>query len=218
MEDQAFITRLRNGDEAAYREMITLRHAGLVRLAKSFCRSQASAEEVVQDAWVTVLTNLDTYSGAAPLRAWIAGIVVNKARQRAVRDDRIRPFSDLTVTGSDGDDDNVDADRFGGDGSWTSPPMPWDGITPEREIGGREMLAIASEALETLPPTQKAVVLLRDVEQRDPDEICRILEISEGNMRVMLHRGRARIRAAVERHAAPRQVRERSLGKSTRVA
>lgn len=218
MEDQAFITRLRNGDEVAYREMITQRHAGFIRLAKSFCRNQATAEEVVQDAWVTVLTNLESYSGSAPLRAWIAGIVVNKARQRAVRDSRIRPFSDLTMAGPDGDDDDVDADRFGGDGSWTSPPMPWDGITPEREIGGREMLAIASAALETLPPTQKAVVLLRDVEQQEPEEICRILEISEGNMRVMLHRGRARIRAAVERHTAPVPQRERSLGKSSRIA
>lgn len=213
MEDQAFITRLRNGDEAAYRELIKLRHAGLVRLAKSFCRNQATAEEVVQDAWLIVLTSLDSYSGSAPLRAWIAGIVVNKARQRAMRDSRIRPFSDLIVADPDGDDDDVDADRFGGDGSWTAPPMPWDGITPEREIGGREILAIAAEALETLPPTQKAVILLRDVEQQEPAEICRILDISEGNMRVMLHRGRARIRAAVERHAAPQPQPKRSLDK-----
>lgn len=218
MEDQAFVARLRNGDEGAYRQMINLRHGGLVRLAKSFCRNHATAEEVVQDAWVTVLTSLDAYSGAAPLRAWIAGIVVNKARQRAVRDSRISPFSDLAVAGSEGDDDDVDADRFGGDGSWTSPPAPWDGITPEREVGGREMLAIASAALETLPPTQKAVLLLRDVEQQDPEEICRILDISEGNMRVMLHRGRARIRAAVERHMVPQPRQKPVLGKAARLA
>lgn len=203
MEDQAFVKRLRDGDEAAYRALINLRHAGLVRLARSFCGNHATAEEVVQDTWVAVLTSLDTYSGTAPLRSWIAGIVVNKARKRAVRDDRVRPFSDFAITTADGEDDDVDADRFAGDGTWAVPPAPWDGLTPERQVGSRQLLAIAAEALETLPPMQKAVVLMRDVEQLEVEEICGILEISEGNLRVMLHRGRAKIRAAVERRAAP---------------
>jgi RNA polymerase sigma-70 factor (ECF subfamily) len=208
MEDQALVTRLRRGDEAAFREIVSLRHAGLVRLARSFCRSHATAEEVVQDAWITVFTNIESYAGTAPLRSWIAGIVVNKARQRAARDGRVRLFSELATIGAEGDEDDVDADRFNADGGWASPPMPWDGITPERTLAGREMLAIASAALEALPPAQKSVVLLRDVEQQDPSEICRILEISEGNMRVLLHRGRARIRAAVERHAIPKPQRQ----------
>jgi len=203
MEDQAFVTRLRNGDEVAYRALVNLRHAGLVRLAKSFCGNRATAEEVVQDTWVAVLTSLDTYSGTAPLRSWIAGIVVNKARKRAVRDDRVRPFSDFAIATADREVDDVDADRFAGDGTWAVPPAPWDGLTPERQVGSRQLLTIAAEALETLPPMQKAVILLRDAEQQEPEEICRILEISQGNMRVMLHRGRARIRAAVERRTAP---------------
>lgn len=202
MEDAAFIARLQNGDEAAYRDLVGRRHSGLVRLAQSFCGTRATAEEVVQETWVTVLTNLDTYSGISPFGAWLAGIVVNKARQRAVRDSRVRNFSDMAVATADGDDGDVDADRFGGDGSWTSPPMPWDGITPEREVGDRQLLALAAEAIESLPPSQKAVVLLRDVEGQDPAEICRILGISEGNMRVMLHRGRARLRAIIERASA----------------
>jgi len=93
MDDPAYLVRLRAGDEAAYRELVRRHHAGFVRLARVFCRAHATAEEVVQDAWIAVLTGLDGYSGEAPLKAWITGIVVNKARTRAMRDGRRRDLA-----------------------------------------------------------------------------------------------------------------------------
>lgn len=202
MEDPRYIQRLRDGDQAAYRDLVRRHHTGFVRLARVFCRIHATAEEVVQDTWIAVLTGIGGYSGDAPLKAWISGIVVNKARSRAVRDGRIRSFSDFA--GHDDQDANgLDPERFTANGAWAEPPAPWDGLTPEREASDRELLGHLAEAIETLPEAQRAVVLLRDVEGVEPAEICRMLEITEGNLRVLLHRARTRLRAAVEARVAP---------------
>lgn len=197
-EGSGLVDRLRDGDEAAYREVVRLHHAGLVRLAQAFCGVRATAEEVVQDAWVAVFTGIDGYVGAAPLRSWIAGIVVNLARKRGVRDGRMRSFSDLAWQEAADGAPAPDSERFRADGAWADPPTPWDGLTPEREVGGRQMLEHLAVAVEALPPAQRAVVLLCDVEGHDAAEVCRMLDITHGNMRVLLHRARARLRARME--------------------
>jgi RNA polymerase sigma-70 factor (ECF subfamily) len=201
-EDAAFVARLRAGDQNAYRALVRRHHTGFVRLARVFCRVHATAEEVVQDAWIAVLTGIDGYSGEAPLKAWISGIVVNKARSRAVRDGRMRSFSDFARAGDD-DATGLDPERFTANGAWAEPPAPWDGLTPEREAADRELLAHLSTEIEALPEAQRAVVLLRDVEGLEPAEICRMLDISDGNLRVLLHRARARLRAAIEARLVP---------------
>lgn len=198
MEDSAFIDRLRAGDEGAYRELVRRHHMSLVRLARTFCRTHATAEEVVQETWITVVTALDTYSGLAPFKSWLAGIVVNKARTRAVRDGRVLSFSDLAQADDSADGAGFDLERFASSGAWLDPPLPWDGVTPEREVAGRQLLEHLADALETLPPAQKAVVLLRDVEGLESVEIARVLEITEGHLRVLLHRARTRLRALLE--------------------
>lgn len=197
-EDSGLVDRLRRGDEAAYREVVRLHHAGLVRLAQAFCGVRATAEEVVQDAWVAVFTGIEGYVGAAPLRSWIAGIVVNLARKRGVRDGRMRSFSDLARQEAADGVSAPDSDRFRADGGWADPPAPWDGLTPEREVGGRQMLEHLAAAVEALPPAQRAVVLLCDVDGHDTAEVCRMLGITHGNMRVLLHRARTRLRARME--------------------
>jgi len=193
-----FMERLRAGDALAFRSLVTQHHTALVRLARSFCRIEATAEEVVQDAWLAVVTGLDSFSGAAPLRSWIAAIVVNKARTRAVRDARMRSFSDLQ-SGFDGDGGTgFDLDRFAHSGAWIDPPLPWQGVTPERIVAGRQLIAHLSDHLDRLPANQRAAVLLRDVQGLDPKEVCAVLDIAEGHLRVLLHRARTRLRAAME--------------------
>lgn len=202
-EDKAFVERLRAGDERAYRELVRRHHGSLVRLAKVFCYLQASAEEVVQDSWLAMVTKLDTYSGEAPLRSWICGIVVNKARTRAKRDGRMRSFSEFIREGDEDGETGLDLDRFASGGVWTDPPLPWDGITPEREVAGRQLVEHLAVALEKLPPAQRAVVLMRDVEGVAPEQICQMLDTSEANLRVLLHRARTKLRAAMEAVVAP---------------
>lgn len=202
-DDGDLAARLREGDAAAYRTVVRLHHARLVRLAHAFCGVRATAEEVVQDAWVVVLTGIDGYSGQAPLRAWIAGIVVNLARKRAVRDGRIRSFSDLVRQELGEDGPALDPERFQASGAWADPPVPWDGVTPEREVSGRQLLEHLGAAVEALPPSQRAVVLLCDVEGHDAAEVCRMLDITPGNLRVLLHRARARLRTRLEALVRP---------------
>jgi RNA polymerase sigma-70 factor, ECF subfamily len=201
-EDAAFVARLRAGDQGAYRELVRRHHTALVRLARVFCRVHATAEEVVQDSWIAVLTGIGGYGGEAPLKAWISGIVVNKARSRAVRDGRMRSFSDFAAQG-DEEATGLDPDRFTAGGAWAEPPAPWDGPTPEREAADRELLTHLAVEIETLPEAQRAVVLLRDVEGVEPAEICRMLGITDGNLRVLLHRARTRLRAAIEARLVP---------------
>jgi RNA polymerase sigma-70 factor, ECF subfamily len=197
-----FVARLRRGDQSAFRTLIAQHHAGLVRLARSFCKIEATAEEVVQDAWLAVVTGLDSFTADSPLRSWIAAIVVNKAKTRAVRDARVSNFSDLQST-FDGEDTGFDPDRFASDGAWLQPPQHWQGVTPERIVAGRQLAAHVGEQIELLPPNQRAVVLLRDVQGLDPKEICATLQISEGHLRVLLHRARTRLRAAVDGLVTP---------------
>jgi len=203
-EDAPLLPRLRAGEEAAFRELVRRHHARLVRLAAVFAGARARAEEAVQDAWVVVVTSLDGYSGEAPLGAWIAGIVVNKARARAARDGRVVGFANLARSEAEGP--ALEPERFLPDGHWAERFTVWSSPTPEREAGDRQLLARIGEALETLPPAQRAVVLLRDVECQEPAAICRALGITEANMRVLLHRARTKLRdtaAALVEPAAP---------------
>ncbi|MGG5822559.1 RNA polymerase sigma factor [Falsiroseomonas sp. HW251] len=213
-DDAALVARLRAGEEAAFAELVRAQHGRLLRLVRGFCRgSRATAEEVVQEVWVAVLTGLDRYTGEAPLGAWMAGIAVNKARTRTARDGRMLLFSDFAQSEMDGESGSgLDPDRFRADDHWNAPISDWDEGTPERAAGDREMLEHLAAALETLPPAQRTVVTLRDIEGLDGPEVCRILGVTEGNMRVLLHRARTRLRAALEAAMHPAYVTQRQSG------
>jgi RNA polymerase sigma-70 factor (ECF subfamily) len=185
---RSVVVRLHAREERAYREIVRRHHTGLVRLAPTICGVRAAAEEAVQDSWVSVFTSIETYDGVAPLKSWIAGILVKKARARAVRDRRMRSFSDFLRDEDGQETSGLDESRLSSGGGWADPPLPWDGFTPERDVGGRELLALLGEARDRLPPAQRAAVLLRDTEGQEPQEVCGLPEISEGNLRVFLHR------------------------------
>ena len=210
IHDAALVARLRAGEEAAFAELVRAQHGRLLRLVRGFCRgSRATAEEVVQEVWVAVLTGLDRYTGEAPLGAWMAGIAVNKARTRTARDGRMVLFSDMARTEIEEDGSGLE-DRFTANGHWNEAVTDWDEGTPERLAGNRQLMEHLAMALETLPPAQRTVVTLRDIEGHDGTEVCRILELTEGNMRVLLHRGRTRLRAALESAMQPAHVTKRS--------
>jgi RNA polymerase sigma-70 factor (ECF subfamily) len=153
------------------------------RLALTFVRTPAVADEVVQEAWLGVLRGLDRFEGRASLKTWIYRIVANVARTRGVREARSTPFSS---------EPSVDPDRFLPDGHWASPPEPWHTLLEA------EARAIVDRAIEELPPQQQQVIALRDVEGWSSDEVCNVLELSETNQRVLLHRARSKVRSALE--------------------
>jgi RNA polymerase sigma-70 factor (ECF subfamily) len=198
-DDELLVQRLLERDEAAFEELIDRYHGPLVRLALVFVRDRAVAEEVVQDTWVGVLNGLGSFEGRSSLKTWIFSILTHKAKTRGTRERRSVPFSAL-VDPSAPDETAVDPARFASDGTWTAAPARWDDHTPERLLLSHESRAQIDAALAELPPHQRAVVTLRDVEGLDAADVCNVLSISETNQRVLLHRGRSQIRAALERY------------------
>jgi RNA polymerase sigma-70 factor (ECF subfamily) len=194
--ERALVRALAAGDERAFNEVVGRYHRSLVRLARNYVRTEAIAEEVAQDAWCAVVTGVERFEGRSSFKTWLFRIVVNKARTRAERERRVTPFSSLASPEDDGSPLAVE-DRFGPDGAWSSPPRAW--AEPERRAISLELRDELREALHALPERQRLVVTLRDVEGLDACEVCELLDLSAGNERVLLHRGRARLRALLER-------------------
>lgn len=201
--EEELVARLRRGDESAFRDFISRHHGNMIGLALSYVQVRATAEEVVQDTWLAAIERLRQFEGRSSLKTWVFAILTNKAQTRAVRDGRISLFSEIDSELAS-DDPAVDPARFTPAGSWRTPPRAFDEITPERIAADRELLLHIRSALDNLPKAQRAVIILRDVEGLSPDEVCNILGISESNHRVLLHRGRAKLRNHLETLLAPK--------------
>jgi RNA polymerase sigma-70 factor, ECF subfamily len=198
-EDRALVAALRAGDEDAFASLIDRFGPSMLRLARSFVSSNAVAEEVVQEAWLGVLKGIDRFEGRSSLKTWIFRILANVARTKGERESRSVPFSSLEPTRAD--ESSVDPDRFGADGAWRAAPASWEDI-PEERLLSRETLGTIEHAIATLPPAQRAVISLRDVNGWASDEVCNVLDISETNQRVLLHRARSKVRRALEQQLA----------------
>ena len=190
---------LRAGDEAAFAQLVREYQPSLVRVARIYVSTQAAAEEVAAETWVAVLNGLDRFEGRSSLKTWIFRILTNIAKTRAQRDGRTLPFSALQDPGRV-PEAAVDADRFldpehpRWPGHWAVRPEPW----PEDALVAAETQAVVAEAIEALPPAQRAVISLRDVEGWSSEEVRNALELSETNQRVLLHRARSKVRRALE--------------------
>jgi RNA polymerase sigma-70 factor (ECF subfamily) len=195
--DEAILARLLAGDEQAFAELVSAHQGSLLRLARTFVSDLGSAEEVVQETWLGVLKGLKSFEGRSSLKTWIFRILVNRARSRGARDGRTLTFSALQEEGGDGADL---MDRFSAEGRWTHPPSLWPEENPEALLLRSETQNCLLGAVDGLPPAQRAVVTLRDVEGVAAAEVCNILAISETNQRVLLHRARTRVRATLEKH------------------
>lgn len=194
---------LRAGQESAFTALVQQYHGSILRMARIYVSNPATAEEVAQETWLAVLNGLDRFEGRSSLRTWIFRIVMNIAKSRAQREARSLPFSSL---GDATAEPAVDPDRFApvGErwaGHWKSYPERWDTLPAERLLGD-EARARVEDAIDRLPPTQRQVITLRDVEGWSPEEVCSALEISETNQRVLLHRARSKVRQALESYLA----------------
>jgi RNA polymerase sigma-70 factor, ECF subfamily len=196
-EDEALLTRLRAGDEGAFEVLLARHDSSLRRVARSFVHTATAVEEVVQETWLGVVNGLSRFEGRSTLKTWIFRILVNRARTRGLRDARSVPFSAL----EEGDLPAVDPSAFGADGRWRSAPARLE-TDPESSLLSAELRARLLDAIDELPDQQRAVVTLRDVAGLSAEEACELLEITDANHRVLLHRGRARMRAALADHVA----------------
>lgn len=204
-DDAMLVDALRRRDERAFVQIVRQYHGQLLRLAMVYARSRAVAEEIVQDVWLGVVQGVDAFEGRSSFKTWLFRILVNRARTRAEREGRTIPFSHLWDASAGPHEPAVDPDRFlpATDPEWplhwAMPPKAWDSA-PDAQLLARESLDLVERAIADLPPAQREVITLRDVEGWEADEVCNVLGISETNQRVLLHRARSRVRAALERH------------------
>ena len=191
-DETVLLSRLRAGDETAFETLAAQHDGALRRVARSYLRTDSAVEDVVQEAWLGVVHGLDGFEGRSSLRTWIFRILVNRARSRAVRDARSVPFSALEID----DAPAVEPAAFAADGRWTSAPPRLDS-DPETGLLSAELRGRLLDAVDTLSHDQRAVITLRDLVGVSAMDVCDLLEITEVNQRVLLHRARARVRAAL---------------------
>jgi RNA polymerase sigma-70 factor (ECF subfamily) len=199
VDEAQLVEALRAGDREAYDELVERYTPALLRVASLFTPSRAVAEEVVQDTWVGVLRGIDSFQGRSSLKTWLFRILTNTAKTRGARERRTLPFSALAGAEVDDAEPVVDADRFDPrDGHWSQPPGRW----PEERLLAAETRDVIRSAIEALPPAQRAVISLRDVEGWSSEEVRDALGLTEVNQRVLLHRARSKVRTALEEYVA----------------
>jgi RNA polymerase sigma-70 factor (ECF subfamily) len=199
--DEELLEALRAGDEEAFAELVERHSGALLRVARMYVPSEAVAQEVVQETWIGVIRGVDRFEGRSSLKTWIFRILTNIAKTRAQREGRSVPFASLANRAVEGDEPSVDPDRFFGldgrhPGGWELAPTPWE--TPEESLLSGEARELILEQIEQLPAAQREVITLRDIEGWSSAEVSEALEITGGNQRVLLHRARSKVRAALE--------------------
>jgi len=186
--DLELLTRLRNGDEAAFVTLVARYQQPLLRLARSYVPSLAVAEEAVQETWMGVVKGIEHFEGRSTFKTWLFRILINRARSAGSREQRHVPLEPYHA---------VDPIRFDAQGQWADPVERWAEDSDNR-LDAATWGPILQTGLEDLPPRQRQVVVLRDMEGLSGDEVCSVLSISAGNQRILLHRGRARLRGILE--------------------
>ena len=187
--DAELVGRLRSGDEQAFVILVGRYRASMLSVAAGYVSSRAVAEEVVQDTWLAVLRGIGGFEGRSSVRTWQFAILVNRARTTAAREGRSVAVDDMVPV--------VDASRFDAAGNWAVPPELWVDQAEDRMIAAK-MASRVQAAIGILPARQREVVTLRDIEGLSSEEACAVLQISEANQRVLLHRGRSKLRQVIE--------------------
>ena len=199
--DEHIVAALRAGDERTFRELFERSYPMMKRVARAYVASDAVAEEIVQDTWMAIVTGIERFEGRSALGTWMFSILTNQAKTHSARERRALPFSG--VAPGHMEEPAVDPDRFQKDGEawpghWATPPRPWQ--KPERRLLSLEARDRLKQALAELPDRQRLIVGLRDVDGHSSEEVCDLLGISQENQRVLLHRGRSRLRAILDEY------------------
>jgi len=181
--DAALVERVRGGDEAAFAELVRRYQPRLLRLAEATVGNRAVAEEACQDTWLAVVRGVDRFEGRSSFKTWLFRVLLNRARTNATREQR-------AGHATRGD---VDVEEFDANGAWAVPPVPWSDQVDDRLVA-EHLAQRVHDLLPALPDQQRQVVVLRDVEGLDAADVAHLLGITDGNQRVLLHRGRARLR------------------------
>jgi RNA polymerase sigma-70 factor (ECF subfamily) len=200
-DDREVVAALRAGDEKAFAALVDRYYDTMLRVARFHVATREAAEDVVQETFLGVIQGIDRFEGRSSLRTWMFRILVNRAKTRGEREGRTRPFSSF-ASELEADEPAVDPDRFLAEGRWAgfwaAPPAA--GHLPEARVVAAEAGDRLIAAIQALPDSQRTVITLRDVQGCSSSEVCELLDISEANQRVLLHRARSKARTALEQY------------------
>ena len=185
--DADLLDRLRSGDETAFVALVQRYQGRLLRLAENTVGSRAVAEEAVQDTWLAVVRGVERFEGRSSFKTWLFHILINRSRTAGWREHR------AGVAGVEESVDEWFEERFDEKGAWITPPEPWTDAADDRLVA-EGLAERVQQLLPELPEGQRRVVLLRDVEGLSAAEVATLLAVSDGHQRVLLHRGRTRLR------------------------
>ncbi|HFE36914.1 MAG TPA: sigma-70 family RNA polymerase sigma factor [Gammaproteobacteria bacterium] len=200
-DEQTLINQLLAGSEEAYRYAVNTYHNNMLYVAKSIV-GPSIADEVVQEAWISVLKALPKFEGRSSLKTWILRIVSNNAKTRLRKESRSIAIGDA----SDMENLSTSTDRYQESGHWSNPPIHWNIASPEAILSSEELKTVIYAAIDKLPPVQQCIISLRDMNDMSMEEICKILDISESNSRVLLHRARTKIWQSIEKFQSNQNV------------
>ena len=190
MEDLELLAQMLAGDEKAFTELVARYNSTLIRVARYYVGSDASAEDVAQETWIAVIRGVSSFEGRSTFKTWLFHILVNRARSVGSREHRM-------IAVDPNESNGLAPSRFDQGGMWREPPVPFTDVI-ENGMVNQRIVQLVREAISLLPAPQQAVVTLRDVEGLSTKEVADLLELSEANARGILHRGRTRVRADVE--------------------
>lgn len=198
-DDAVLVKALTAREPEAFAHLLDRYHSSLLRLAQQYVPSRSVAEEVVQETWLAVIQGIERFEQRSSLKTWLFRILVNIARTRGVKESRSIPFATAAALEDEPAVDPHRFRRFGRHrGQWKQPPRPWS--EPEQHALDAETLETIGRAVESLPPDQREVITMRDLLGWSAAEVCESLEVSDSNQRVLLHRARSKVRAALEHH------------------
>jgi len=205
VDETALIAALRHGDEAAFAQLVDQHAPSMLRVARGYVPSREIAEEVVQETWLALIKGIDNFEGRSSLRTWLFAVMINIAKTRGIRERRDADVAITAFTGGTVDPARFRAadDPYPGHWKQDEQPAPFTD-TPEGSALGNELVDVARRELDKLPDRQRTVVTLRDMLGFDSAEVCDLLDVSVANQRVLLHRGRAAVRQALEEYLEDR--------------
>lgn len=187
VDDESLLVRLRAGEREAFDLLVRRYHAPMRRVAASIV-GDAQAEEAVQDAWLSAIGHIADFQGRSSLKTWLYAIVANEARGRLRKSRR-----EVSLDAPTDEGPAFGGERFLADGHWAQPPLLWDHDSPEALLGEEAFRRCLEKTLQALPEAQRTVLLLRDQDEMPLEQICNILGLSASNVRVLVHRARARV-------------------------
>ena len=206
-DEDGLIAGLIAKEEAAFVTLLHLHQKPMLRIARTYVSSQATAEDVVQDTWLVVLDGVKRFDGRSSLKTWMYRIVANRAKTAGQKERRCVTDSALGLRDGGASGAVVPAGRFGpeldfGSSKYRTPPTLWVASIEDAHVTSEEVAGVA-RAINRLPAVQRLVITLRDVECWTAAEVCIALDLSENNQRVLLHRARSKVRRGVAPCAPP---------------